>query len=168
MKNKILITLTVVILVIGIFVFSGCAKNENVENDNNPQQAVSNEEWSTQPIFGKKYYYLGYNGYTENEYYTFNENGTASYTHIIKDGENVSYHQEIYFKWILNGNGDYILVQNGTKMHKGTLDETFGFGRVMHVSSDVIYWTASGENSYFVNEDYVGQIEQYGKIVEND
>ncbi len=160
----------VVVALVSIFVFTGCANNEqsNDATDTNEGNTPTVDTVDYRISFGKKYYSLGQSSYTENEYYTFNDDGTATYTHIMKDGDTITYHQVLNFKWTYAGESEYILIHNGTQMLKGTQDEANGFGRVMHVSSNVIYWSSSGENSYFINEDYVGQIEQYGMIVEND
>ncbi len=149
-----------VVLGCSIF-FSGCTQGKaNAVTD-----AVAQDEIRDRITFDKKYYYLGYDGYAENEYYTFNNDGSASYTHVTKNGSTVTFHQVINFKWTYAGDGNCILIHNGTEIVKGAQDDAFGISRVMHVAKDVAYWSASGENTYFICEDFVSQIPNYGKLI---
>ncbi len=154
------------IIVVCIFTCYSCKQNnQTVVNDAIVQEEPTTDSISSRLLFDKKYYSLGYNGYTENEYYTFKSDGTATYTHIMKTGNTTTFHQEINFKWSYAGEGDCIMIHNGTKMIKGNQDDAFGFSRVMHVANDVIYWTASGENTYFICEDFISQIPNYAKLI---
>ncbi len=144
-------------------VFCGCTPTQpTMKQETETHDAIDNRV-----LFNKKYYSLGYDGYTQNEYYTFFDNGTATYTHIMKKGENTTFHQQINFKWTYSGEGECILMHNGTQMIKGEQDDAFGFSRVMHLSKKVIYWSASGENTYFIAEDFVNEIPDYAKLITN-
>ncbi len=155
---------TVIALILGVCFcsFVGCNHANNVITDSVQQDTISDRV-----SFGKKYFSLGYNGVISTEYYTFNQNGSASYTHIMKEGNDVTFHQIINFKWTYAGDGNCILMHNGTQIVKGTQDDAFGLSRVMHVAKDVVYWSASGENTYFICEDFVSQIPNYAKLITN-
>ncbi len=164
----IILIITVLVCIVAVI---ACTKNEQNEKDdttlqqNTTQTTATNDALGSRVAFGKKYYALGYSGYTENEYYVLNEDGSASYNHIMKDGDTVTFHQVINFRWAYKGEGDCILLHNGTHMIKGTQDDVFGICRVMHVNKDVIYWSASGENSYYISEDFIDQIPYYAEMI---
>ncbi len=130
-----------------------------------PQNSVTSDNISNRVAFGKKYYALNHTSFSKNAYYTFNSDGTATYNHIMQEGGNTIYHQVLHFAWTYAGDGKCIMIHNGTQLIKGTQDDVFGFGRVMHLSKDAIYWTASGENSYFINEDFTPNIPNYSKFI---
>lgn len=160
-KNTIIKITTLLFCIIScMFVFVGCSQNPASTIEDTVQQ----DSITTRVMFGKKYYYLGYENYTKNEYYTFYSDGTATYTHIMQDGNTVTFHQVINFNWAYAGEGDCILVHNGTDILKGAQDDAFGFGRVMHLSNSVVYWTASGENTYYVCEDFISKLTNYGSL----
>ncbi len=149
-----------------IFSFIGCGKSkDNANNNDDTQTNICEDVIENRVMLGKKYYSLGYMNYTKNEYYTINEDGTATYTHIMQDGDKITFHQEINFRWNYAGNSECILVHNGTKMIKGEQDDAFGISRVIHLSKAIIYWSTSGENTYFICEDYVSEIPNYSKLI---
>ncbi len=176
-KHKKLKIFTLIIAITAcLIIFISCSNNKPVKNDgiNSNQAALQDkveQDTATEDSiknrvsFNKKYYYLGYGAYTKNEYYTFYDDGNACYTHMMQDGENTTFHQEIHFKWSYNGDGDCILLHNGTKMIKGQQDDSFGIARVMHLGKDVVYWSTTGENTYFICEDFVSQIPNYAKLI---
>ncbi len=166
-KNKLLSIILVTSLIFGcLIVFLGC--NKKTETPNIVTDTVCEDTLSNRISFDKKYYFLGYTGYTQNEYYTFFENGSATYTHIMKDNDETTYHQELNFKWTYLGDGNLILIHNGTKMIKGTQDDVFGFSREFCVSKDVVYWSSTtSDNTYFISEDFTSQIPSYAKFIEN-
>ncbi len=169
-KYKIITIFTVLLAFFAcLLIFGGCSKNQvNAENDSVVQDSIEQDAMGNRISFGKKYYWLDYNGYTENEYYTFNVDGNATYNHIMKEGQKITFHQVINFKWTYAGEGDCILVHNGTQIIKGTQDDAFGIARVIHVANDAIYWSAFGENTYFVCEDFINQAPNYGKLISNN
>ncbi len=131
------------------------------------QEIATEDSISERVSFGKKYYFLGYDGIVKTEYYTLTDDGAAIYTHIMQAGTNVTFHQEINFKWTYIGEGSCVLIHNGTKMIKGEQDDAFGIARVMKLAKDVIYWSASGENTYYINEDFIAHIPNYAKLIKN-
>ncbi len=167
MKNKKLrIAIFCSLALVSILALVSCSSNSNKEpTDTIVQEQASEDSIASRVNFSKKYYYLDYDGVVKEQYYTINQDGTASYTHIMKTGENVTFHQQINFKWTYSGEGNCILVHNGTKMIKGEQDDAFGISRVMHVGKDVMFWSASGENTYYICEDYTAQIPDYAKLV---
>ncbi len=166
MKKFTLYKIIALILLFAIFTGAGCNEAKSTGAENTPPQIIAPSDSVTdRVVLGKKYYSLGYGGYIENEYYTFFEDGTATYTHVMKNGNNVTFHQEINFKYVYSGEGSCVLMHNGTKMIKGEQDDAFGFSRVFQLNKDIIYWSASGENAYFVCEDYVNQLPNYAKLI---
>ncbi len=164
LKRKIFSFLLVasLLLICAFFVCACDKQNQNIVRD-----AVEQDKISSRISFDKKYFYLGYDGYVSDEYYTFFNDGTATYTHIMKNSGSTTFHQVINFKWTYSGEGDCILIHNGTKMIKGSQDDAFGFSRVMRVSLDVVFWSASGENTYFICEDFTSQIPNYAKLLKD-
>ncbi len=146
---------------------SGYLQNEPPQDQpaNEPTDALCEDNIKDRVVFGKKYYYLGNECWTELEYYAFNENQTATYTHIMKENETVTFHQVINFKWTYAGDGQCILIHNGTKMIKGNQDDAQGFCRVMHLSKDIVYWSVAQKDTYFVCEDFTEKIPKYGKLI---
>ncbi len=166
-KNKLLTIILGIILILGCLL-SLCGCNKKAETPTCINGEISKDSLSDRISFDKKYYFLGYNGFTENEYYTFFENGSATYTHIMKDNDKTTYHQELHFKWTYLGDGSLILIHNGTKMIKGSQDDVFGFSRVFCVSKDMVFWSApTSDNTYFILEDFTSQIPSYAKFIEN-
>lgn len=167
MKNQKIFKLLIFasLLSICLLLVCGCASKPEDVNDTVIQEIATEDSIANRIAFDKKYYILSYDGYSKDVYYTFKDDGTATYTHIMQENSNVTFHQEIYFTWTYGGEGDCIMIHNGTKMIVGEQDSALGIGRVMHVSKDVVYWSASGSNSYFVNEDFIDQIENYAKII---
>ncbi len=177
--KKIKIFMLIIAITACLITFISCSNNSSAKNedahtnqsavqDKVEQDIATEDSIKNRVSFNKKYYSLGYNTCTKNEYYTFCDDGNACYTHIMQDGENIIFHQEIYFKWSYNGEGDCILLHNGTKMIKGQQDDSFGIARVMHLGKDVVYWSTSGENTYFICEDFISQIPNYAKLIKEN
>ncbi len=165
-KRKFLSLLLLTILISSLFVLNGC-KQSDKKSLKNDVQIYDEDKISDRIRFGKKYYSLGYDGYAQNEYYTFNQDNTATYTHIMLTNDKVTFQQEIYYKWTYAGQGECILVHNGTKIIKGEQDDAFGIKWVIHLSKNIIYWSNSGENTYFILEDYISEIPNYAKLINN-
>ena len=164
-KHKLFkIVLFASLIFVCLIVSSACKSNDQV-NDTVIQEIATEDSIANRINFDKKYYSLDYDGYSKDVYYTFKDDGTAIYTHVMKSGDKITFHQEINFKWTYAGEGECIMIHNGTKMLVGEQDEALGIGRVMHVSKDAIYWSSSGSNSYFVCEDFTNKIPNYAKII---
>ncbi len=171
-KSKIFLGLLIAIIACVCLTNASCSakkqssadKTQSTQTDTT-QTAVNTDDINNRIAFGKKYYSLGYLGYTENEYYTFNEDGSATYDHIMKENDKITYHQILHFVWKYRGDGECVMMHNGTEMVKGTQDDAFGINRVMHVSPDVIYWSTSSDNVYFIREDLTEQIPNYAKLI---
>ncbi len=164
-NKKILKTIIFSFVILICLLSVGCSTqnfNEEVCYD------ITQDSVESRISFGKKYYYLSYENYIKDEYYLFNDDGSASYTHVMKNNDVITFHQQINFKWTYSGDGNCILLHNGTKMITGKQDDTFGFSRVMRVSKDIAYWSSSGENTYFICEDFVSQIPNYAKLISNE
>ncbi len=162
LNNKLLTKIIIAFFLIScMFAFSGCDKTtQPVAYGTNSQDQMDNRI-----EFGKKYYSLTYDECNKNEYYVFNSDGSASYNSTIKQGNSVTFQQTVNFKWTYVGEGDCILIHNGTKIIKGTQDDAFGFSRVMRVSKNMLYWSSDGENTYFICESYLNKIPNYGKFI---
>ncbi len=169
LKRKLFIkSMIIFVLFLTFFPLVGCAKSqESIAKDTDTQNPTIEDSINDRISFGKKYYYLGYDNVIETEYYTINENNTATYTHIMKNGDKTTFHQQINFKWTYNGEGECVLIHNGTQMIIGEQDDAFGIARIMHVGKDVIYWSVSGENTYYLSEEYVDNIPYYAKLIKN-
>ncbi len=159
--NLIIKSILIILATACLFSFCGC------ELKNKVTDIVSEDAISDRVNFDKKYYYLGYDGYDKNQFYSFSDDGSAIYTHIMQEGESVTFHQIINFKWTYGGEGNCILMHNGTQIVKGEQDDAFGISRVMHVGKDVVYWSADGQNTYYICEDFTEQIPNYAKLISN-
>lgn len=97
--TKVLLLLMILTCIFGIV---GCGEKESPKvNDSVIQDTINNRIQ-----YDKKYYYLGYDGYSKNEYYIFKADGTASYNTTLKDGNTVTFQQQINFKWTYAGEGN--------------------------------------------------------------
>ena len=162
MKFYKVITCIVLLLLIAtcLFALCGCKATANNNCTNcTIQQDVEEDKVS----FGKKYYSLDDKGYDKNQYYIFNKDGTATYHVTLTENNKETYKSTINFRWFYAGNGQFLMLHNGTKMDLGQNDGVFGFGRVIHTTKCVMYW----DNMYFVAEDCVNSIPNYGKLVGN-
>lgn len=158
-QNKLLTALMITILsLLCLLALCGCAKKTTTEQQPTPQTCTTEY-----PVaFGKKYYALSANGCDKLQYYQFNKDGTAIYNVTIKDSDNNdTFKSTINFKWFYEGNGQFILLHNGTRVTLGKQDTATGFGRVMHTSKCAIYW----ENMYYISEDCVNAIPNYAKML---
>lgn len=161
-QNKLLTALTMAILtLLCLFALCGCAKNTTTEQQPTPPTCTPCEY----PIaFGKKYYALSANGCDKLQYYQFNKDGSATYNVTIKDdNDKDTFKSTINFKWFYEGNGQFIMLHNGTKVTLGKQDTAMGFGRVMHTSKCAIYW----DDKYYISEDCVNAIPNYAKLLTN-
>lgn len=167
MKNKIVIWILLTLLVaISLFVLCSC-KNKAGQDTNTPtggNQTNDNQTCQNCVVFGKKYYSLSANGINKDQYYQFNKDGTAICSITIKDDDGKeTFKSTINFKWFDAGNGQLLMLHNGTKILSGEQDVAMGFGRVMHTAKCAIYW----DDTYYISEDCVNTIPNYAKIVGN-
>ncbi len=173
MKNKIVTILLLTLLVAScLFVLCSC-KNKPPQDTNNQingnsqtggNQTNNNQSCENCVVFGKKYYALSADGYNKDQYYKFNKDGTATCNITIKDDNGKeTFKSTINFKWFDAGNGQLLMLHNGTKILSGEQDVAIGFGRVMHITKCAIY----SDNAYYISEDCVNAIPNYGKIVGN-
>ncbi len=157
--NKITIMLLVTVLVATcLMLLCGCA-NATASTNDIPQQDGASERVS----FGKKYYSLTSVDYDKNQYYQFNEDGTGICNITLEENGKVTYRSVINFKWIYAGEGNFVLLHNGTQMITGKQDDVFGFGRTMRTTKCAMYW----DDMYYVCEDCVNAIPNYAQFVGN-
>ena len=164
MKNKIITILLLTLLVVScLFVLCSC--KDKMPQDNNNQTGgnqTNSQTCENCVVFGKKYYALSANGYNKDQYYTFNKDGTATCNIVIKDdNDKETFKSTINFKWFDAGNGQLLMLHNGTKILLGEQDAAIGFGRVMHTAKCAIY----EGNSYYILEDCLNSIPNYGKLM---
>ncbi|MBQ2894568.1 MAG: hypothetical protein IJB95_03155 [Clostridia bacterium] len=168
MKNKIVIWILLTLVVAScLFALCSCksktGQGANTPTDGNQSNGnqSSNQTCENSIVFGKKYYALSANGYNKDQYYQFNKDGTATCNITIKDDDGKeTFKSTINFKWFDAGNGDLLMLHNGTKIMLGEQDVAIGFGRVMHTAKCAIY---TG-NSYYISEDCLNAIPNYGKL----
>ena len=172
MKNKIVIWMLLALVVAScLFVLCSC-KNKTSQGTNNQTggNQTNGGQSNTQTcencvVFGKKYYALSADGYNKDQYYQFNKDGTAICNITIKDDDGKeTFKSTINFKWFDAGNGQLLMLHNGTKILLGEQDVSIGFGRVMHTAKCAIY----EGNSYYIAEDCLNAIPNYGKILPNN
>ena len=163
MKNKIVIWILLTLVVAScLFALCSC-KSKTGQDTNTPTDGnqSSNQTCANCIVFGKKYYALSADGYNKDQYYQFNKDGTATCNITIKDDDGTeTFKSTINFKWFDAGNGDLLMLHNGTKIMLGEQDVAIGFGRVMHTAKCAIY---TG-NSYYISEDCLNAIPNYGKL----
>ena len=167
MKNKIVIWILLTLVVAScLFALCSC-KSKTGQGANTPTDGnqSSNQTCENCIVFGKKYYALSADGYNKDQYYQFNKDGTAICNITIKDDDGKeTFKSTINFKWFDAGNGQLLMLHNGTKILLGEQDVSIGFGRVMHTAKCAIY----EGNSYYIAEDCVNAIPNYGKILPNN
>ncbi len=136
----------------------GCKDSKNaINNDTTIQDDVANKI-----SFGKKYYFLNGTEHVKDEYYLFNEDGSASYNFTYLQNGKVTLKMITNFRWTYAGEDKFILLHNGTEIVTGVSDGITGFGRIMHTTKDVMYWD---DNMFFICEDAVDKIPNYNKFV---
>ena len=164
MKNKI-ITILLLTLLVASCLLVLCSCKDKMPQDNNNQTGGNQTNSQTCEnciVFGKKYYALDANGYNKDQYYKFNKDGTATCNIVIKDDNGKeTFESTINFKWFDAGNGQLLMLHNGTKILLGEQDVAIGFGRVMHTAKCAIY----EGNSYYILEDCLNSIPNYGKLM---
>ena len=170
MKNKIVTILLLTLLVAScLFVLCSCknkppqgANNQTNGNNQTGGNQTNNQSCENCVVFGKKYYALSADGYNKDQYYKFNKDGTATCNITIKDNNGKeTFKSTINFKWFDAGNGQLLMLHNGTKILLGEQDVAIGFGRVMHTAKCAIY----EGNSYYILEDCLNSIPNYGKLM---
>lgn len=154
MKNQFLLTAVCSLVALACLgVLCGCTKTYcDVPQADETQQSIS---------FGKKYYVLQNNGCNENQYYVFNKDGTATCDVTLTNGEEITYQAVINMRWFDGGNGQYILLHNGTQILQGKQDVVFGFGGVARITACAMQW----DNAYYVCEDCLTAIPNYARFV---
>lgn len=164
MKNKIVTILLLTLLVVScLFVLCSC-KDKLPQGNNNQTggNQTNSQTCENCVVFGKKYYALDAKGYNKHHYYTFHKDGTATCNIVIKDdNDKETFESTINFKWFDAGNGQLLMLHNGTKILLGEQDAAIGFGRVMHTAKCAIY----EGNSYYILEDCLNSIPNYGKLM---
>lgn len=157
-------TVTIIILTIlatmCVFALCGCQPKTAPTTENN---TICQDVAKDRVSFGKKYYALSGNGMDKDQYYQLNEDGTGRYCIAIKEDGATTFESTINFKWFYAGEGEFILLHNGTQILTGNQDSTLGFGRTMHTSKCAMYW----DNMYYVCEDCANSIPNYAQIVGN-
>lgn len=156
MKNKFLVTVVlclVVLLCLGVL----CACNEKTPVCDTPQA----EERVQKISFDKKYYVLQGDGCNKNQYYVFNKDGTAIYNVTLTSGDDVTFKSVVNLRWFDGGNGQFILLHNGTQVLQGKQDAVFGFGGVARICECAMQW----DNAYYICEDCLNAIPNYARFV---
>ena len=155
-----MVVILTILIATCLFALCGC----NKATPSNDSSCTVQQDLATDKVaFGKKYYSLDDKGYDKNQYYIFNKDGTATYHVTLTENNKETYKSTINFRWFYAGNGQFLMLHNGTKMELGQNDGVFGFGRVMHTTKCVMHW----DNMYFVSEDCVNSLTNYGKLVGN-
>ncbi len=154
MKNKFLLTVLCCLIASACLgALCGCAKTYcDAPQADETQQSIS---------FGKKYYVLQNNGCNKNQYYVFNNDGTATCNITLTNDGVVTYQAVINMRWFDGGNGQYILLHNGTQILQGKQDVVFGFGGVARITECIMQW----DNAYYVCEDCLTTIPNYAQFV---
>ena len=157
LKRTITTLIFTILVAVCLFAMCGCTRKlaDTTDNTTCPDTA------SNRVSFGKKYYALTGNGMDKNQYYQFNENGTAIYSATLEESGKTTFKSTINFKWFYAGEGEFILLHNGTKISTGTQNSAMGIGRTMHTSKCAMYW----DNMYFVCETCANAIPNYAQIV---
>lgn len=156
MKNKFLVTAVcclIVLVCLGVM----CACSPKTPVCNSPQA----EENAQNVSFGKKYYVLQGDGCNKNQYYVFSKDGTAIYNVTLSNGDNTTFKSVVNLRWFDSGNGQYVLLHNGTRILQGKQDVVFGFGGVARICACAMQL----DNTYYICEDCLNAIPNYAQFV---
>lgn len=165
MQQKKYIQATVLCLLIAmICTLSGCFnadKSPKLINGVSPDNIT----------FQKKYYLLDdRTSFEDNDYFIFYEDGTAElrYSNAWDEEATDRVHYTVHLKWIAPAEDTLIVLGNGTTYHDdhtGALDRHY-IRNTLGVTKDILVRTSTDSITYYICEDYIEEIPDYGEILD--